>query len=119
VSGLAIAVVYRWASTWSAATLTPYVLSIPAGAPRKEYVEALPFLVQLHVFTAPAALAAAPFTTTAGVLASRVVDLWRRAARAARRPARSETPDSVVDAFPGEVHDVLELEGPLGGSSGT
>lgn len=119
LSGLAIAVVYRWASTWGVATLTPYVLSLPAGAPRKEYLEGLPFLVQLHVFSAPAALAAAPFTTTAGALARRLAETWQRAARAARRPAPPATPDSVADAFPGDAGELLDIEGPLGGSSGT
>jgi nitrate reductase gamma subunit len=78
VSGLAMAAGYRWASSWGAATLAPYVWSIPSGAPRAEYVGSVPFLVQLHVFSAFAALALAPFTTTAAAIVERSVVLLRR-----------------------------------------
>ncbi len=62
-SGLALAVLHRWASTWGAAILTPYLVSLVRGASRAEYVEQMPFLVRLHVFTAFAAVAVAPFTS--------------------------------------------------------
>jgi nitrate reductase gamma subunit len=62
-SGLVLAVVHRWASTWGAAILTPYLISLSRGATHADYVEQMPFLVQLHVFTAFAGVAVAPFTS--------------------------------------------------------
>ncbi|HWL85049.1 MAG TPA: respiratory nitrate reductase subunit gamma [Polyangiaceae bacterium] len=65
VSGLMLAVLYRWGSSWAAVTLTPYVTSVAHGAPQTEFVADMPFLVRLHVFTAFAALALFPFTSAA------------------------------------------------------
>jgi nitrate reductase gamma subunit len=79
VTGLAIAALYRWGSAWSTATLSPYVRSLSSGAPQVELVRQMPFLVQLHVFSAFAALAIAPLTTPAARLARAVVALRPRA----------------------------------------
>jgi nitrate reductase gamma subunit len=87
LSGLAMAARYRWASAWGAATLAPYLRSVPSGVPRAEYVGSLPFLVQLHVLAAFAALALAPFTTRAASLAERAVAILRRPRAGARAPA--------------------------------
>jgi nitrate reductase gamma subunit len=64
-TGLGTAVVYRWASAWSAVTLMPYVQSLFSGAPTAEYAAEMPFLVQLHVCSGFAALAMLPFTRLA------------------------------------------------------
>jgi len=61
VSGVAIALAYRWASSWSVVTLTPYVLSLPSTHPRVDLVASTPFLVRLHVLGAFASLALLPF----------------------------------------------------------
>ena len=61
VSGVAIAVAYRWASSWSVVTLTPYVLSLPSTHPRVDLVASTPFLVRLHVLGAFASMALLPF----------------------------------------------------------
>jgi nitrate reductase gamma subunit len=50
VSGVALAVAYRWASSWSVVTLTPYAVSLARLAPRVELIAATPFVVRLHVF---------------------------------------------------------------------
>ena len=67
-SGLAVAVRYRWASSWAEVTLTPYVHSLLGLKPSVVLVAHMPFLVQLHVFCAFAILAVGPLTTTAGLL---------------------------------------------------
>jgi nitrate reductase gamma subunit len=67
-SGLAVAVRYRWASSWAEVTLTPYVHSLLRFKPSVVLVAHMPFLVQLHVFCAFAILAVGPLTTTAGLL---------------------------------------------------
>ncbi len=51
VTGLWIAVGYRWGSYWGTAVLVPYMRSILTLSPDASYVEPLPFLIQLHVFT--------------------------------------------------------------------
>lgn len=79
-SGIALAVFHRWASTWGAAILTPYLISLVRGAPRAAYVEQMPLLVRVHVFAAFAAVAVAPFT-------SFLPSVLRRFERAARSAA--------------------------------
>ncbi len=64
-SGLALAVLYRWGSSWGAVTLAPYMVSMSQGSPRPELVADMPFLIRLHVFTAFAAMALFPFTSAA------------------------------------------------------
>jgi nitrate reductase gamma subunit len=61
-SGLALAARYRWASTWSAVTLTPYIRSLFALQPEANLL-ALPYLIKLHVFSGIALLAVLPFTS--------------------------------------------------------
>ncbi len=65
VSGLLMAVVYRWASSWGAAILTPYVVSLLQGAPVTDFVGQMPCLVRLHIFSAFAVAAAIPMTRLA------------------------------------------------------
>lgn len=89
-SGLLAAAFYRWGSAWGAATLAPYTASLLHGQPAPAFVEHLPFVVRLHLFTAFAALAAFPATRLAAfplVLAHRAVAATGRALGAAARPA--------------------------------
>ena len=72
VSGVTIAAVYRWASSWSVVTLTPYVLSLSSAQPRTDLVASTPFLVRLHVLGAFASLALLPFADTFAAVAARV-----------------------------------------------
>ncbi|HLK90646.1 MAG TPA: respiratory nitrate reductase subunit gamma [Polyangia bacterium] len=81
-SGLGMATLHRWASSWGVATLRPYALSIFAGDPRGALVAQLPFLVRMHVFTTFAALAVFPPTR----LAPLPILLVARAAAACGRP---------------------------------
>ena len=68
VSGLATAVFYRWASSWAAATVMPYTLSLLSGSPEVAYVSPLPLALRIHVVSGFAALAAFPFTRLAPFL---------------------------------------------------
>ena len=67
-TGLLLAVLYRWASSWSVVTLTPYAVSVLKLGPRVELVTATPFLVRLHVFCAYAILVVLPFTTVGSLV---------------------------------------------------
>jgi nitrate reductase gamma subunit len=68
LSGVLIAVFYRWGSSWAAMTLAPYLASILRGQPALLYVREMPFLVQLHVLAAFAAIAVLPLTRLATFL---------------------------------------------------
>jgi nitrate reductase gamma subunit len=97
-SGLAMAVIHRWASVWGAAALTPYITSIGSGSPQTEYVVRMPPLVRLHVVSLFGVLAAFPFTTYATLAMTWAVGLPAsvgRAARGVRVPAGGITADSL------------------------
>ena len=68
LSGLVMAVLYRWGSSWAIGTVTPYLRSLARGEPATALVQQMPFLVRLHVFTWFALLAVVPFTRGAMVL---------------------------------------------------
>lgn len=81
VSGVLLAALYRWGSSWGAVTLTPYVASIARGRPAALLIEHLPPVARLHVAVTFAALAAFPLTRLAAVP---VVALLRGAAACGR-----------------------------------
>jgi len=64
-SGVLMAVLYRWGSSWGALVLTPYVASILRGRPAPGLATQMPFFVRLHVFSAFAMLAVLPLTRLA------------------------------------------------------
>lgn len=68
VSGLLMAVIYRWGSSWGAIILTPYVISLLKLRPAAEFASQMPFLVRLHVFSIFAAFAVLPLTRMAAFL---------------------------------------------------
>jgi nitrate reductase gamma subunit len=68
LSGSLIAAVYRWASSWSVLTVTPYGMSLLSGRPAIALATDMPLLVRLHVFSSLAALALFPFSRLAVVL---------------------------------------------------
>ena len=70
VSGLLVAVVYRWGSSWAVMTLTPYALSLLVGAPAVNFVAEMPFLVQLHVLSSFAVVAVVPLTRLSALMVS-------------------------------------------------
>jgi nitrate reductase gamma subunit len=72
VSGILIAVFYRWGSSWGVMTLQPYVASILRGQPTILYVTQLPSLVQLHVLSTFAAIAVFPLTRLATLLVAAI-----------------------------------------------
>jgi len=64
-SGLGMAALDRWSSSWGIVTLRPYVLSILAGDPQRRLVDGLPFLTRLHLFATFVAVAVFPLTRLA------------------------------------------------------
>jgi nitrate reductase gamma subunit len=62
VLGLWIALGYRWGSSWFAADLSPYLMSLVTLTPETEAVFALPWVIKLHIFGAFVILFMVPFT---------------------------------------------------------
>lgn len=62
VTGIWIAVGYRWGSYWGTSVMVPYVRSLFSFHPQPEFIDALPFVLKLHVFTFFAFVAAFPFS---------------------------------------------------------
>jgi nitrate reductase gamma subunit len=82
VSGLTMAAMYRWGSSWGAITFAPYLVSLVRGEPAIDFVAQLPFLAQLHVLSSFAAVAVVPFTR----LSTLLVGLIHGAVTLAARP---------------------------------
>jgi nitrate reductase gamma subunit len=61
-SGLFMAVTHRWAISWSLVTVAPYVRSVLALGPEVHLVDALPYLLRVHVLSALAAVAVLPLS---------------------------------------------------------
>jgi nitrate reductase gamma subunit len=77
-SGVAIALIYRWGSSWFAAILAPYLWSIVELHPHVEYVASLPWLVKLHILDAYAVIGFFPFTRLVHALVMPNPYLWRK-----------------------------------------
>ena len=67
VSGIGIAVVYRWAAAWSAMTVTRYLRALVNLQPSLEPLAAMPYVVKLHIFSSFIVVALAAFTGFIGV----------------------------------------------------
>jgi nitrate reductase gamma subunit len=67
-SGLLMAILYRWASSWGALILTPYIASLLRARPASGLAGQMPFVVRLHVFSTFAAIAVLPLTRLAAFL---------------------------------------------------
>jgi nitrate reductase gamma subunit len=81
-SGLAVALLYRWAAAWSAATVAPYVRSVLRLQPDVGPLEAMPYLVRLHIFSGFIVIALVAFTRNVDV----ILTILRRAIGIATRP---------------------------------
>lgn len=62
VTGLWIAIGYRWGSFWGTSVFVPYVRSLFTLSPRPELVEPLPLILKLHVLSFFAFMAVFSFT---------------------------------------------------------
>lgn len=78
VSGIGIAVVHGWGSSWFATNLTPWLWSLARLAPEVGYVVPLPWLVKLHIASAFVLIGLFPFTRLVHVLVVPNPYLWRK-----------------------------------------
>lgn len=77
VSGVSIAFFERWATSWFAGVLTPYLRSVFAFDPDIAAVSAMPWIVQLHIISAFAIIGIIPFTRFMHFLVVPIDYIWR------------------------------------------
>ena len=78
VTGVAIASMYPWGSSWYAATAVPYLWSLFTLNPAVAGLAAMPWLVKFHMANAFVLLAFAPFSRLLHVLVVPIPYLWRK-----------------------------------------
>lgn len=77
-SGIWVAVMHRWGSSWFATAVAPYLWSVVKLNPDLTYVAAMPVAVKLHIISAYALIAFFPFTRLVHVLVVPNMYLWRK-----------------------------------------
>ena len=100
VSGLAVALFYRWGSSWSAVTIAPYVQSLFRLDPDAVLIARLPLAARLHVFCAFALFAVVPYSRAARAL---MASIDRAASRLAGRASSAVPSWCAPDALSARV----------------
>jgi nitrate reductase gamma subunit len=77
IAGLWTAIFYRWGSSWYAGFAVPYLYSIFLLQPDLSLVQAMPFMVKLHLVGGFVILALLPFTRLVHFLSLPYDYLWR------------------------------------------
>jgi len=78
VSGVYVAVLHPWGSSWFAAVLSPYLWSLVKLSPQLPAVAALPLAVKLHIVNAYLLIGFFPFTRLVHILVVPNPYLWRK-----------------------------------------
>ncbi len=78
VSGVLLAVLYPWGSSWFAATAAPYLWSLVWLQPDLTAIGVMPWLVKTHIVTAYVLFGYAPFSRLVHVLVAPLPYLWRK-----------------------------------------
>mgnify|MGYP001603751420 CR=1 FL=1 len=78
VTGLWVALVHRWGSSWYAQVAAPYLKSIFLLEPNVKLIAELPLMVKLHVAGAWTLFAIFPFTRLMHVVVAPFPYLWRQ-----------------------------------------
>jgi nitrate reductase gamma subunit len=77
VSGVWIAIGYRWGSYWGTSVFVPYVRSLLTFQPDPAYIEPLPWVLKIHVLTFFAFLAVFPFSRLVHIITLPLQYLFR------------------------------------------
>lgn len=77
VTGIWIAVGYRWGSYWGTSVFVPYVRSLLRFQPEPGYVDPLPWVLKLHVLSFFAFLAVFPFSRLVHIITLPLQYLFR------------------------------------------
>lgn len=88
LTGIWIAVGYRFGSSWGTSTMVPYIRSLIVFQPDTSYMEPMPHVVKLHVLAFFTFVAVFPFTRLVHIITLPLGYLWRPWQRVVRnRPA--------------------------------
>ncbi len=77
LTGVGIAIMYRWGSAWFASSMTPYLRSLWMLNPEFQGLSGLPALLKLHIANAMLIIAVLPFTRLLHFLVLPVSYIWR------------------------------------------
>jgi nitrate reductase gamma subunit len=77
VTGIWLAVFYRWGSDWYWQMATPYLWSLVLLKPEPHYIASLPLVAQVHVINAFLLLLVFPFTRLVHAVTVPIAYLWR------------------------------------------
>jgi len=77
-SGVYIAVMHPWGSSWYASSAAPYLWSVIKLQPEIAYVAAMPVAVKLHIINAFVVIGFFPFTRLVHILVTPNPYLWRK-----------------------------------------
>lgn len=77
VTGLWIAIGYRWGSAWYTQVAAPYLWSLFTFQPQLDGIASMPWVVKIHILTAWSFIAIFSFTRMVHVLVAPVPYLWR------------------------------------------
>ena len=77
-TGIAVAVLHPWGSTWFATTISPYLWSLLTLQPGYENVAGVPWLVKWHFANAFLIVGYFPFTRLVHILVTPNPYLWRK-----------------------------------------
>jgi len=77
-TGVLVAILHPWGSSWFAAAAAPYVWSLGGLHPDIGFVTGLPWLVKLHIINAFVLIGFFPFTRLVHILVAPNPYLWRR-----------------------------------------
>jgi len=78
LTGIGVAVLYGWGSSWFAVSLTPWLWSLVKMAPDVTWITPLPWLVKVHILNAWLLIGFFPFTRLVHILVVPNPYLWRR-----------------------------------------
>ncbi|MBL7007388.1 MAG: respiratory nitrate reductase subunit gamma [Planctomycetes bacterium] len=78
VSGMCVAILHGWGSSWFSTSASPWIWSLLSLQPDASYVSAMPWLVKLHFVNAFLIFGIFPFTRLVHVLVVPNPYLWRR-----------------------------------------
>ncbi len=89
LSGIGVAMMHPWGSSWFAISLTPYLWSVATLNPNMAVVAAMPVVVKFHIINAFLVIGFFPFTRLVHILVAPNPYLWRRpqVVRWYRRPS--------------------------------
>lgn len=95
LTGVLVATLYRFGSSWFTVIFTPYLLSLFTFQPRMSLVTPLPWLIKLHVINFFILLAVFPFSRLVHIITYPLgylirpwqIVIWNRKVRNANKPA--------------------------------